>query len=213
MRLYDYLALLTYPLTYRMKLPLLPLTCALLLLAALQPVRAQTAAPLDPAAARATLSEQAEKPKFRPKAAVQGRSYTRNAKGVDVEIVEFASGQKEEHPYVPVPLLFKVDSDELLDDVSRRNLRELAAILHDLSATGVRFVIQGHTSAEGSPEHNKTLSDKRAQKIRELLVGNLGVSSDAVKETVGFGSEFARVPANAPESTRQQDRRVLVVRD
>jgi outer membrane protein OmpA-like peptidoglycan-associated protein len=196
-----------------MKLPLLQLSCALLLLAGVHPLRAQTAAPLDPAAARATLSEQAEKPRFRPKAAVQGRTYTRNAKGVDVEIVEYASGQKEEHPYVPVPLLFKVDSDELLDDVSRRNLRELAAILHDLSATGARFVIQGHTSAEGNAEHNKALSDKRAQKIRALLVEGLGLSADAVKETVGFGSEFAHVPANAPESNRQQDRRVLVVRD
>jgi outer membrane protein OmpA-like peptidoglycan-associated protein len=196
-----------------MKLPLLRLSFALLFLVGAHALRAQTAAPLDPAAARATLSEQAEKPKFRPKAAVQGRSYTRNAKGVDVEIVEYASGQKEEHPYVPVPLLFKVDSDELLDDVSRRNLRELATILHDLNATGVRFVIQGHTSAEGNAEHNKALSDKRAQKIRALLVENLGLSADAVKETVGFGSEFAQASANAPESNRQQDRRVLVVRD
>jgi outer membrane protein OmpA-like peptidoglycan-associated protein len=196
-----------------MKLPSLHLFGAILFLVGVQSLRAQTAAPLDPAAARATLSEQAEKPKFRSKAAVQGRSYSRNSKGVDVEIVEYASGQKEEHPYVPVPLLFRVDTDELLDDVSRHNLRELAAILHDLSATGVRFVIQGHTSAEGNYEHNKALSDKRAQKIRDLLVQSLGLSSDAVKETLGFGSEFARVPANAPESNRQQDRRVLVVRD
>ena len=196
-----------------MKPPILHLSFAFLFLAVAHPLRAQTAAPLDPAAARATLSEQAEKPKFRSKAAVQGRTYTRNAKGVDVEIVEYASGQKEEHPYVPVPLLFKVDSDELLDDGSRRNLRELAAILHDLSATGARFVIQGHTSAEGNAEHNKALSDKRAQKIRALLVEGLGVSADAVKETVGFGSEFAHVAAGAPESDRQQDRRVLVVRD
>jgi outer membrane protein OmpA-like peptidoglycan-associated protein len=196
-----------------MKLQILRLSCALIFLSGVHPLRAQTAAPLDAAAAKATLSEQAEKPKFRPKAAVQGRSYTRNAKGVDVEIVEYASGQKEEHPYVPVPLLFKVDSDELLDDGSRRNLRELAAILHDLSATGARFVIQGHTSAEGNADHNRTLSDKRAQRIRALLVEGLGVPADAVKETVGFGSEFARVPANAPESSRQQDRRVLVIRD
>jgi outer membrane protein OmpA-like peptidoglycan-associated protein len=196
-----------------MKPSLFLLSTAFLALSSLQSVCAQTAAPLNVEGARATLSEQAEKPKFRSKAAVQSRTYGVNAKGVNVEIVEYASGQKEEHPYVPVPLLFKVDTDELLDDVSRRNLRELAAILHDLSEKGARFVIQGHTSAEGSADHNKVLSDKRAQKIRSLLVEGLGIPADAVKDTIGFGSEFAHSSANAPEAQRQQDRRVLIVRD
>jgi len=196
-----------------MKLTLLSFVSAVLLLGNLSTLHAQTAAPFNADGARATLSEQAEKPKFRPKAAIQNRSYGVNSKGVSVEIVEYASGQKEEHPYVPVPLLFKVDSDELLDEVSRKNLRELATILHDLGASGAKFIIQGHTSAEGNPDHNKVLSDRRAQKIKTLLVEGLGISADTLKDTIGFGSEFAKAAASAPEAQRQQDRRVLVVRD
>jgi outer membrane protein OmpA-like peptidoglycan-associated protein len=174
---------------------------------------AQTAAPLDAAAAKAALSQQAVKPRFVPKSPIKSRTYTRTAKGADVEIVEYADGQKEEHPYVAVPILFVRGKDELFDPVSATNVRKTAEILRDIMATDpkARFTIQGHSSAEGDFTLNQDLSDKRAKKIRSLLVEGQGLDGTRLAQ-VGFGPAHALAAATASEDERQKDRRVLIVR-
>ncbi|MFZ4763439.1 MAG: OmpA family protein [Roseimicrobium sp.] len=186
-----------------------------LLLVLTTALHAQTAAPLDTAAARATLAVPAKrlvsKAAAEPSPVVR-RSYGKSAKGVDVEILDRADGRREERPYVAVPILFVKNSDELLDTVSRSNVRELAAIVRDFTAKGARFTIQGHASAEGDAQHNHSLSDRRAAKIRSLLVDGHGLEASSLSAT-GFGASCATAPATAPESELQKDRRVLVVKD
>ena len=173
---------------------------------------AQTAQNFDPAAAKSTLAEPAKKGKFVPKSPLKSRTYGKNAKGINVEILEFGNGTTEERPYVAIPILFVVGTDELLDQVSKNNVVALAGLLKELQAGGAKFIIQGHTSAEGEKLANQTLSECRARRIFKLLTEVHGLDAACLK-TMGFGEDLAAVSEGAPDSQRQQDRRVLVVRE
>jgi outer membrane protein OmpA-like peptidoglycan-associated protein len=73
-----------------------------------------------------------------------------------------------------------------------------------------RFVIEGHASAEGSYDSNMALSQLRAEHIVREIVRR-GVSPYRLLP-VGYGESEARRAADAAESLRSQDRRVVVFR-
>jgi outer membrane protein OmpA-like peptidoglycan-associated protein len=140
---------------------------------------------------------------------IKSRFYTK-----DAVVITRQSGAKEEHPYVAVPLLFRVNSDDLLDGTSRENVSKVAQLLKDLGATGASFAIEGHASAEGDTQRNTDLSKLRAAKIQSLL-REQGAPPGELARVEGFGSEHAQFkdPRTASESQLQQDRRVLVVKE
>lgn len=63
-----------------------------------------------------------------------------------------------------------------------QNLGEL--IRRNPNAT---FVIEGHTDSTGTPEVNQTLSEERANSVKEWLVANLGIAPERIG-TTGLGS-------------------------
>jgi OOP family OmpA-OmpF porin len=93
--------------------------------------------------------------------------------------------------------VLKTASYEILDHVA-------AEMKKDLSA---RFVLNGHSSAEGTPQHNMELSVDRANSVRAYLM-NAGINGDnlAVK---GYG-ESKPVTSNTTEEGRALNRRVEV---
>lgn len=181
---------------------------------------AQEAQPLDVDAARAALATRPPRNPVKSSAPIVKRTYERRAaKGLGletgapstVEIIHRSDGSTEEHPFVALPILFVVNSDTLLDATSRRNAEQMAAILNDLAQKeSARFVIQGHTSAEGDVLANLTLSEHRADRIHALLTGK-GVPASSLI-SLGLGETCATAGESAPEPQRQQDRRVLIVR-
>jgi outer membrane protein OmpA-like peptidoglycan-associated protein len=70
------------------------------------------------------------------------------------------------------------------------------------------LVIEGHTDNTGREDANLTLSQKRAEAVKDLLVAK-GVSSDRIG-TRGYGVKYPLVSNDTP-SGRQQNRRVEVV--
>ncbi|TDU67300.1 outer membrane protein OmpA-like peptidoglycan-associated protein [Prosthecobacter fusiformis] len=187
----------------------------LLLLTALFPltvVQAQTAAPLDEELARKSLSARPPRNPVKSSAPVVKRTHERRAdKGLSVEVLHRADGSTEEHTFVPLPILFVVNSDQILDDVSRNNVSKLAAVMQEITAgSKASFSIQGHTSAEGDAAANQQLSERRAARILALLQAQ-GVPAQTLN-AIGLGEDVASFPESAPEAQLQQDRRVLVVR-
>ncbi len=186
------------------------------------PVMAQQAQPLDVEAARAALSAKPSRNPVKSTSPIVKRSYERRAgKGlavetgapitVEVEIIQREDGTTEEHPFVSLPILFVVNSDTLLDATSRMNADQMASILNDLiHKENARFALQGHTSAEGDTEANQTLSGQRAASILAVLTAK-GVPSSALVP-LGLGETCAQFSETAPDSQRQLDRRVLIVR-
>ena len=93
---------------------------------------AQTSAPLDSAAAKATLGTRFRNP-VRNTTPIVKFSDGRNAdKGLDVEILERSDVTVREPTYAAVPHLFVRSTDPLLDDVSRANVQQSAVLLRDL---------------------------------------------------------------------------------
>lgn len=71
----------------------------------------------------------------------------------------------------------------------------------------VKFVLNGNSSAEGSDEHNMTLSVERANAVKTYLV-NSGVNID-VLTAKGFG-ETKPIADNKTEEGRSLNRRVEI---
>lgn len=98
--------------------------------------------------------------------------------------------------------LFAVNSSSLLpgayDEVNR-----VAQVLNQYPQTTI--VISGHTDSTGSEQYNQALSERRANAVKNALVG-MGVNP-ARMTTIGYGKSRP-VASNASEAGRQLNRRV-----
>ena len=128
-----------------------------------------------------------------------------------VVIVE-EQGKTIEMPFVTLPVLFVVDTAELLSSESREALEQTAALVNRITQTdpNAQFAIEGHTSTEGTDEHNLKLSADRAARVFAELTGTYKVPATALTAK-GYGEQFPSYP-DGTEAQLQQDRRVLVVR-
>ena len=101
-------------------------------------------------------------------------------------------------------LLFGVDQSSLNAE-SRANLTELAQTLNKYQDTEI--LIEGHTDASGSDEHNMALSKERAESVSGFLISN-AVRGNRIS-TVGYG-ETQPIADNTTTTGMAQNRRVEV---
>ena len=101
-------------------------------------------------------------------------------------------------------LLFDVDK-AALKPASKENLASLAVILNKYDDTEI--LLEGHTDATGSEEHNLSLSRSRSQSVANYLAG------EKVMETrftiMGYG-EAQPIASNESTEGRAMNRRVEV---
>ncbi|HEX7063274.1 MAG TPA: OmpA family protein [Woeseiaceae bacterium] len=102
-------------------------------------------------------------------------------------------------------VLFETDSDELKPG-AERSMDQLAAFLEEHPER--RLMIEGHTDARGTDEHNRDLSERRAEAVADALEER-GIPDDRL-QTVGLGEAYP-VASNDSSAGRQQNRRVEVV--
>lgn len=107
-------------------------------------------------------------------------------------------------------ILFKQGSTNFADAYSYDLVVDMAEAMMAPELSEAQFVIEGHASAEGSYDNNLRLSQERAERIARDLV-DMGVSPDRLIP-VGYGETEAEFPADAAESRRAMDRRVMVFR-
>lgn len=103
-------------------------------------------------------------------------------------------------------LIFKSSTDELIGDYTE----EIVAISTSIkkASDDLFFEISGHTDSVGSKELNLALSQKRAEKIKELLVNEGCKSSRLVAK--GYG-ETKPLASNRTRKGRKANRRVEIV--
>ena len=89
---------------------------------------------------------------------------------------------------------------------TKEKLAKVSGIL--LAHPGLKLEVEGHTDSVGSDEYNQTLSEHRAESVRDYLVGQ-GISSDSVTAK-GFG-KTRPVASNDTAEGRQSNRRVELV--
>lgn len=102
-------------------------------------------------------------------------------------------------------VLFEFDSAELKPG-AKRNLQTLIEFLRRQPGRGVR--VEGHTDAVGEAEYNLSLSQRRAEAVRQALI-DAGIDNERIVAQ-GYG-ESLPVASNNNEAGRQQNRRVEIV--
>jgi len=138
-------------------------------------------------------------------AAGAGVGYYLDKQAEELRQIEALEVQRERDRLIatlPSGLLFDFDSFSLRPE-GVQSLREVAGVLTSYRETTI--VVKGYTDSTGKETYNQELSERRANAVRNFLIGE-GV--DAARITaVGFGEQFP-VASNDTEEGRQQNRRV-----
>jgi outer membrane protein OmpA-like peptidoglycan-associated protein len=93
-------------------------------------------------------------------------------------------------------------------DLSPEAMRRVDKLVEFLQKyTNRNVLIEGHTDSVGSDEYNLTLSQKRADSVKETLTGK-GIEEKRIT-TVGYGKKYP-VASNDTTAGKQQNRRVEV---
>jgi len=106
-------------------------------------------------------------------------------------------------------MVFEFDS-EALSAETRGMLDGLVAELRTRPAdivAGTKIAVEGHTDSVGTDAYNQSLSERRAQSVRQYLVDK-GLSPSMVVAT-GAG-ETSPVAGNDTAEGRSQNRRVVI---
>ena len=103
-------------------------------------------------------------------------------------------------------VFFGYDSSEL-DSDAQELLQDQVAWLKQYE--NVSVIIEGHCDERGTREYNLALGEKRAQAVKNYLIG-LGISSDRVS-TISYGKERPAVIGSNDGAWAQNRRSVTLV--
>jgi outer membrane protein OmpA-like peptidoglycan-associated protein len=112
----------------------------------------------------------------------------------------------EAKPNVNLEVPFEFNSADLSPKAVTA-LGSLGKALQDGQLSAADILVAGHTDAKGRAEYNQTLSQRRAEAVREYLVKNFNIPA-AKLIPVGYGREKLKVPAHP---FADENRRVQVV--
>ena len=116
-----------------------------------------------------------------------------------------SAAPEQARPSISLQIQFDFDSASVRSE-SLPSIERLTRAIGSPELVSYRFAIEGHTDARGRPDYNQRLSERRAQRVREILIQG-GV--DPLRLTaIGKGSSE---PANAFDSHAAENRRVKIV--
>lgn len=137
---------------------------------------------------------------------VKVEKYRYNDEEIRQELEEMdylAKTPENEETFVGRGVLFAFNSDQLADE-AMETLQKFADYLR--KPPGLQsLVIEGHTDSVGSAEYNRSLSQRRASRVRQAMI-SLGIPSERVK-AVGYG-ESQPIADNGNYQGRAMNRRV-----
>ena len=119
----------------------------------------------------------------------------------NIELVTIDEMIEKQIPIVLNNLFFNTAEWELLPE-SQAELRRVYKILVERN---LKVEISGHTDSRSDDSYNQTLSENRANAVKEYLV-KLGYPDEKLT-TVGYGEKKPIAGNNTPEG-RQKNRRV-----
>jgi OmpA-OmpF porin, OOP family len=113
-------------------------------------------------------------------------------------------------PHFNVDVQFNPDSP-IIRPESYQTIGRIADVLSDPSLLRYGFLIVGHTDANGKREYNLTLSQRRADAIRGVLVTTFKISPKRL-QAIGLGEEQLQDAAH-PTAAANRQIEVVTVRN
>jgi outer membrane protein OmpA-like peptidoglycan-associated protein len=107
-----------------------------------------------------------------------------------------------------IQVLFAYDSADLTPEATQ-SLDQLGKALASSRLAPCCFQIEGHTDNEGTEEYNRSLSQRRAQKVIDYLADKFSIDRQRLM-AVGKG-ESAPIADNTTDAGRSRNRRVQIV--
>lgn len=120
----------------------------------------------------------------------------------DMEVREIEVGQ----PYTINDILYETASAEL-SKRSKFILKQFGRFLKENE--NITILIQGHTDNEGDPQKNLTLSERRAEGVKDYLISQ-GIDKKRL-DAKGYGQTQPQVPNNNPENKAKNRRTDFVI--
>ena len=108
---------------------------------------------------------------------------------------------------MPTDLLFGSNEDTLRES-AKASLMKLAFIVQ--KNPGATFTVEGHTDSFGSAEYNQSLSERRADAVRDWLVDTLQLEPDRFR-VAGYGKLRPIVEISGDSEAQSLNRRVEIV--
>lgn len=109
-------------------------------------------------------------------------------------------------PNIDLEINFDYNS-AIISQKSLASVQALGRALTSADLKGSTFVLAGHTDAAGTDAYNQDLSERRAEAIKQYLVGKFGIAG-AELVTVGYGKSKLKDPGQPLSGV---NRRVQVV--
>ena len=133
-----------------------------------------------------------------------GNYMDRQAAEMKRKLPEAAIAREGDKLYVALPsgILFDVDKTEI-KPAARESIAKAAEVLVKYPDTYI--TVEGHTDSSGPSEYNQKLSERRADAVRDMLMGD-GVAGSRVS-IKGYGESDPIADNSTPEG-RQLNRRV-----
>jgi OOP family OmpA-OmpF porin len=101
---------------------------------------------------------------------------------------------------------FEFDKSDV-KSVFEPQFREIGAVLTE--SPDISMTIEGHTDWIGTDDYNQSLSERRANAVKQKFVEEYGISANRI-ETIGYG-EKRPVATNETSEGRQRNRRAISV--
>lgn len=121
-------------------------------------------------------------------AGVDGDYVTGTPLGDRVDGASFFGSNVSRGKYPPIP--FAYDSYEVSGD----ELPNIRLVAGDMKSSPANLIIAGFTDDRGTDEYNRGLGERRAQSVRQALIG-FGVPAGKI-QTVSFGKEMPADPGS-----------------
>ncbi|MFT5117648.1 MAG: outer membrane protein OmpA-like peptidoglycan-associated protein [Kiritimatiellia bacterium] len=119
-------------------------------------------------------------------------------------------GEKEIYSSVTLSGGFAFNSAEL----SKENILKIKSVIGDIKKgleqdAETKIIVAGHTCDLGSMEYNQTLSEQRADAVKNELVNNHGIEQGRI-DTKGHGEQHP-IADNTNENNRSKNRRLEIL--
>lgn len=189
-------------------LTMLLVAASVVSLAASTAAFSQSPAPSEASIVEALKSKGPSRGAANPNAALIAALKQKSSRGLSISSEERGklADAVRDLPVQDMEVPFELNSAEITPK-ARTNLDALGRALQNAQLKGASFLLAGHTDASGSAKLNQSLSEKRAEAVRKLLIDEFKLTNEQFI-AVGYGPERLKDTKNPYAG---ENRRVQVV--